>query len=692
MAELDLFAEQRWRTLAAGIRGHDHAYHVLDAPTISDREYDRLFAELLALEAAHPELRRDDSPTRRVGGTPLDGLEKYEHPTPMLSLSNSYDADDIRDFDARVRRMLGESAPERIAWLVEPKLDGIAMELIYEQGLLTVGVTRGDGEVGQLVTQNVRTIRNLPLRLQPVAGLPVPRRLAIRGEVVMTKDGFQALNRRREEAGLETYVNARNSTGGLVRALDSKQTAAAPLRFYCHSAGIAEGIEYESQSGFMQLARDFGFQTAGGVALCDGIEEVLVHLDVIEARRPEYSYDIDGAVLKVDSIALQQALGFVSRAPRWAMAYKYAAEQAETKLLAIDIQVGRTGVLTPVARLEPIFVGGVTVTNATLHNADELERKDVRPGDVVVVQRAGDVIPQVVRSLPDRREQELAAFTFPELCPACGTPTVRPEDEVAVRCPNSLGCPAQLRVGIRHFVSRHAMDIDGLGEKIVEQLLDEGLIADASDIFALDGQRDALLELDRMGDKKVDGLLAAIDTARGRDSHRVLFALGIRHVGETSARKLMQHFGAWTALAAATAEELEECEDIGPIVAAELRSWFDQECNTDLVARLAERGVAFPDAERAAVDVAHPFAGKAVVVTGTLETMGRAEAKRAIEAVGGKSPGSVSAKTDYLVAGAKAGSKLSKANKLGVDVLDEQAFVTLLRGSPPPPSEEAPGV
>ncbi len=688
MAELDLFTEQRWRQLATEIEKHAHAYYVLDTPTISDREYDRLFAELEALEEKHPELRRPDSPTGRVGGAPLDGLEKFEHPSPMLSLNNSYDADDIRDFDARIKRMLGDDAPERIPYLVEPKLDGIAMELIYEQGLLTVAVTRGDGQTGQLVTRNVRTIRNLPLRLKDVPGVAVPARIAVRGEIVMTKDGFQALNRRREAAGLELYVNARNSTGGLVRNLDPKQAAAAPLRFYCHSAGIAEGAAWATQSDFMQLARDFGFQTARGIRLCEGIDAVLAHLDRIEELRPDYNYDIDGAVMKVDPIALQEELGFVSRAPRWAMAYKYAAEQAETKLLAIDIQVGRTGVLTPVARLEPVFVGGVTVTNATLHNADELERKDIRAGDVVVIQRAGDVIPQVVRSLAERREQELAVFSFPDACPECGAATVQPEDEVAVRCPNNLGCPAQLREGIQHFVSRHAMDIDGLGEKIVEQLLDATLIADAADIFALEGRRDELLGLERMGVKKVDNLLAAIEEARSRGSHRILFGLGIRHVGESSARKLMQHFGSWDALAAAGVEELEACEDVGPIVAAGIRAWFEQEGNLALVGRLRDRGVVFPDAERARVDEGHPFAGKAVVVTGTLDTMGRTEAKRAIEAAGGKSPGSVSAKTDYLVAGAKAGSKLAKANKLGVTVLTEEAFLSLLRGEAPPAQQE----
>ncbi len=675
MTQADLFVRSRWQQLADTINEHNNAYYVLDKPSISDREYDRLFLELQELESAHPELATADSPSSRVGGAPLDGLTRYEHPTPMLSLNNSYDAEEIREFEERVRRFLGGSAPATIPYLVEPKLDGIAMELIYTGGVLEVGVTRGDGTVGQEVTTNVRTIRNVPLKFR---GATAPARLAVRGEVVMTKDGFQALNKRRAEKGDKTYVNARNSTGGLVRNRKPEEAAAAPLRFYCHSAGIAEGVEWASQSGFMELARAYGFQTARGIKLCEGIEQAIAHLDVIEGMRADYAYDIDGAVLKVDSAALQGRLGFVSRAPRWAIAYKYAAEQAETTLLAIEIQVGRTGVLTPVARLEPVFVGGVNVSNATLHNAEELERKDVRPGDRVVIQRAGDVIPQVVKSLP--RTEDRPAFVFPETCPDCGTAVVQPEGEAAIRCPNQIGCPAQVRTGVEHFVSRLAMDIDGLGSKRVEQLLLEELIADASDIFVLDQHRSGLLMMEGMADKRVDNLLAAIDEAKGRTSARLLFGLGIRHVGETVAKKVMQHFVSFAALRAATEEELAEADEVGPIVAKSIATWFASEANRGLLDRMRERGVQFPDAEVVEVSGDNPFAGKIVVVTGTLESMGRKEAQAAVEAVGGKSSGSVSSKTDYLVAGAKAGSKLKKAEKLGIEVLDEAAFLALLNG------------
>ena len=490
--------------------------------------------------------------------------------------------------------------------------------------------------------------------------------------------GFQELNVRRKKEGLEAYVNARNATGGLVRNLDSKVAAAAPLRFYAHSAGIAEGVEYPSQSDFMALARSYGFETAEGIAPCEGIDAVLEHLSVIEEHRPDYPYDIDGAVVKVDSIPVQEELGFRSRAPRWAMAYKYAAEQATTSLLAIDIQVGRTGVLTPVARLEPVFVGGVVVSNATLHNEEEIERKDIRVGDVVVIQRAGDVIPQVVRSLAEHRSGKEAPYLFPEGCPACAAPVVRAEGEVAIRCTNSASCPAQVRTLIQHFVSRNAMDIEGLGEKLVEQLLDEGLISNLADLFFLDARRDALASLERMADKSADNVLEAIDARRGAESHRILFGLGIRHVGETSARRLLRHFVSWSRFATASQEELEECEDVGPVVAAAIKEWFAQESNTLLLERMRAGGVLFPDAEVVALPADSPFAGKTVVVTGTLTQMGRKEAKDAIEAPGGKSSGSVSAKTDFLVAGEKAGSKLSKAQALGVEVLDEESFLRML--------------
>ena len=668
---------QRWESLASSLREHNHLYYVLDRPRISDREYDELFRALRDLESVHPELKTADSPTQRVGGAPLDGLEKFAHPTPMLSLENSYEAGEIRDWDDRIRKLLGEDAPENIQFLVEPKLDGIAMELIYENGVLEVGVTRGDGEVGQLVTANVRTVRNLPLRLT-CGDEPPPTRIAIRGEVVIPQEGFAALNLRRENEGLESYVNPRNATGGLVRNLDSRIAAAAPLRFYAHSAGIAEGLSYDSQSDFMSRARLWGFETAEGIASCSGMTEVLAQLDAIEGRRPHYPYEIDGAVVKVDDIALQEELGFRSRAPRWAMAYKYAAEQARAKLLAIDIQVGRTGVLTPVARLEPTFVGGVVISNATLHNEEEIERKGVRVGDVVIIQRAGDVIPQVVASVPELRSGAEQPFVFPTRCPECGTEVVQTQGEVAVRCPNSSGCPAQVRTAIQHFVSRSAMDIDGLGDKLVEQLLGEGLISSVADIFFLDEKRDDLIGLDRMAEKSVDNLLAAIEARRAAETHRVLFGLGIRHVGETSARRLMKHFVSWSALADASQEELEECEDVGPIVAKAIRAWFATESNPILIERMREGGVLFPDAEVAEVAEDSPFSGKTVVVTGTLEQMGRKEAKEAIEAAGGKASGSVSAKTDVLVAGSKAGSKLTKAQALGVRVLDEAEFLRWL--------------
>ncbi|MEE2828488.1 MAG: NAD-dependent DNA ligase LigA [Myxococcota bacterium] len=679
MTHGDPAALRRWEELAAEIRRHNHGYYVLDRPTISDQDYDRLFRELQELEAAHPTLRSVDSPTQRVGGAPLDSLERFSHPTPMLSLENSYEEADIRDWDARIRRKLGEQAPAQLSFLVEPKLDGIALELIYEAGVLAVGVTRGDGEVGQLVTPNVRTIRNLPLRLSAGEG-PLPTRIAVRGEVVMTASGFQELNARRLSEGNEPYVNARNATGGLVRNLDSRIAAAAPLRFYAHSAGIAEGVTYQAQDGFMALVESYGFETAAGISSCVGIDEVLKALKSIGEQRADYAYDIDGAVVKVNSISLQGQLGFRSRAPRWAIAYKYAAEQATTKLLAIDIQVGRTGVLTPVARLDPVFVGGVVVSNATLHNEEELERKDIRVGDRVVIQRAGDVIPQVVRSLPERREGGEEAFEFPGLCPECGAEVLRQEDEVAVRCPNSAGCPAQVRTLVQHFVSRNAMDIDGLGDKLVAQLLDEGLIENLADIFFLDSKREALIALERMAEKSVDNLLAAIEHRRTAESHRILFGLGIRHVGETSARRLMQHFVTWEALQAAPRESLEECEDVGPIVAAAISEWFSQEPNQQLLERMRAGRVVFPDAPVVQAPEGSPFEGKTVVVTGTLESMGRKEAKEAIEAAGGKASGSVSARTDFLVAGDKAGSKLAKAQALGVAVLDEAAFVAMLGG------------
>lgn len=677
MDDVTAAAQARWQQLARELEDHNHRYYVLDSPVIGDREYDGLFRELQDLEAAHPTLRSPDSPTQRVGGAPLDSLEKFTHPTQMLSLQNSYDEAEIREFDQRVKRLLGEDASDALRYVVEPKLDGIAMELIYEDGLLTVGCTRGDGTVGENVTENARTIRNVPLRLRK----DVPGMLAVRGEVVMQAAGFQRLNARRVEGGDAAYINARNATAGLMRNLDPSLPAKAPLRFYAHSVGVADGLEYDGHAHFLELADALGFQTAEGIAVCDGMPEVLAAIEAIGLRRASYPYAIDGAVVKIDDHGLQEELGFVSRSPRWAMAFKYPAEQARTKLEAIDVQVGRTGKVTPVARLRPVFVGGVTVTNATLHNADEIVRKDIRVGDTVVVQRAGDVIPQVVASVADDRDGSEVVFVYPTVCPVCGTELERPEGEVDWRCPDEHACPAWQRGKLEHWVSRSALDIEGLGEKLIAQLLTAGLVHDVADLYTLEDQRDAVIGLERMAEKSADNVFAGIERSRSAPLHRVLFGLGIRHVGESVAKRIAKHFLAWTALEAATQEELEAVEDVGPIVARAVRDWFDDERHAALLQRLRDGGVLFPNEEAPPLIAEDaPFAGKQVVVTGTLVRMTRKEAKDAIVAAGGRSPGSVSKKTDLLVAGPGAGSKLTKARELGVEVIDEQRLIELLGG------------
>ncbi len=667
------------------IREHDHRYYVLAQPTVSDLDYDRLFREHQDIEASHPDLRRPDSPTQRVGGKPLDSLPSFTHPSPMLSLQNTYAEAELREWEERIRRVLGARAPATFRFVVEPKIDGMAMELLYQDGVLAAAGTRGDGEVGEEVTEAVRTIRNLPLRLRVADGGIAPFRFAIRGEIVMTKAGFQELNSRRKGEGLPEYVNARNSTAGTLRALDPKQAAGAPLRFFAHSSGIAEGLGWGDHAEFLDLARGFGFQTAPGITVCNGIEEAMAAVAVIGEQRPTYAFDIDGAVVKVDDNALQDALGFVSRSPRWAVAFKYAAEQQPTLLRGIEIQLGRTGVLTPVARLEPVFVGGVWVSNATLHNREEIERKDVRVGDRVVVQRAGDVIPQVVRPLLEERPPDALPFVFPTCCPECGTPVVAVAGEVAVRCPNAWGCPAQGKGTILHFASRSAMDIEGLGEKLVDALWAEGLVRSPAHLYQLHTHRTRLIVLERMGEKSADNLLAGIEASRSRSLHRILFGLGIRHVGEGVARKITQHFLSWTALETAAKEALQAAPEVGSIVADSVVSWFAEQRNKEMIQALKDGGVQFPDEDppRAAKD-GHPFAAKSVVITGTLETMGREVAQAKVQEKGGKTPGSVSAKTDFLVAGSDAGSKLEKARVLGIRILDEAEFLALLDADPNP--------
>ena len=679
MAVPDDAASLRWQELASSIEEHNHRYYVEAAPSISDHDYDLLFRELQDLESRCPELRRPDSPTQRVGGEPLAGLQRFEHPTPMLSLQNSYDEDEIREFDLRIKRFLGIEPGSSISYLVESKLDGIAMELIYRDDILQVGVTRGDGRVGEDVTENVRTIRNLPLRLRGAAeGVIVTGQVAIRGEIVMTREGFAKLNEQRLAAGQDAYVNARNATSGTVRNLDSRIAAAAPLRFFAHSAGVTESLELSSHGEFLRRCGEFGFQVAEGCVLCEGIDAVLAQLVHIEQRRSALPYDIDGAVVKVDGYTLQERLGFVSRSPRWAIAFKYAAEQAVTRLLAIDVQVGRTGSITPVARLEPVFVGGVMVSNATLHNRDELQRKDIRIGDQVVVQRAGDVIPQVVRSLHDKRDGEEQVFVFPSHCPECGSEVAEVEGEVAIRCPNERSCPARVRTRIEHFASRGALDIEGLGEKLVAQLVEEGLISSVADIFTLHERRDELLGLERMAETSANNLFESIECSRSAPIYRILFGLGLRFVGAAVARKLCTHFLSWDHLASASIEELEAIDEVGPVVAAGVHGWFADPENNRLIEDLRRGGLLFPDEQAPVSNADHPLAGKNVVVTGILSSMGRDEAKQRILSVGGKSAGSISKKTDFLVAGEKAGSKLSKAQSLGVAVLSEEQFLELL--------------
>ena len=673
----------RWQELASSIEAHNHRYYVEAAPSISDREYDQLFRELQDLEGRWPDLAGPDSPTQRVGGAVLSGLERFEHPTPMLSLQNSYDEEEIREFDLRIKRFLGMEPESSISYLVESKLDGIAMELIYRDDVLVVGVTRGDGRVGENVTANVRTIRNLPLRLRgpTTAATAVPGQIAIRGEIVMTRSGFVELNEKRLSMGLDAYVNARNATSGTVRNLDSRIAAAAPLRFFAHSAGGTDSLSLRGHGDFLRRCGELGFSVAEGCQSCQGIDAVLEHLGRIEQLRPQLPYDIDGAVVKVDGYDLQERLGFVSRSPRWAIAFKYAAEQAVTRLLDIEVQVGRTGSITPVARLEPVFVGGVMVSNATLHNRDEVARKDVRVGDLVVVQRAGDVIPQVVRSLSEKRDGSERVFEFPSCCPECGTEVAQAEGEVAIRCPNERSCPARIRARIEHFAARGALDIEGLGEKLVAQLVEVGLISSVADIFTLQERREGLLALERMAETSANNLLQAIEGSRSAPSHRILFGLGLRFVGAAVARKLCTHFLSWERLAEASVEELERIDEVGPVVAAAVHGWFADADNKALLVALRDGGLLFPDEKPPVSDSDHPLAGKTIVVTGTLALMGRDEAKHRILAVGAKAAGSVSKKTDYLVAGEKAGSKLKKAQSLGVSVLSEEQFLQLLEGA-----------
>ncbi|MDX5408649.1 MAG: NAD-dependent DNA ligase LigA [Thauera sp.] len=667
---------------AAGLRAeiarHDHAYYVLDAPTIPDAEYDRLFRELQVLEAAHPELRTADSPTQRVGGKPLAQFAAVRHRVPMLSIGTETDteASGAFAFDARVRRALGlkDGEPE-VEYAAELKFDGLAISLRYEHGVLVEAATRGDGETGEDVTGNVRTLKSIPLRLRGEA----PPVLEIRGEIYMRRDDFDRLNARQAEAGEKTFVNPRNAAAGSIRQLDPAIAARRPLSFFAYGLGATEGwILPPTHFGVLDAIAALGLPVCEHRAVVAGAQGLAAFHARIAALRDALPFDIDGVVYKVNSLALQSELGFVTREPRWAVAHKYPAQEAITLLRDIEVQVGRTGALTPVARLEPVFVGGVTVTNATLHNQDEIDRKDVRIGDWVIVRRAGDVIPEVVAPVVERRGGDLPRFVLLEkfpVCPVCGSHVVRGEDEAVARCTGGLFCPAQRKQALLHFAGRRAMDIEGLGEKLVDQLVDAAIVKTPVDLYRLGVL--ALANLERMGEKSAHNLLAAIEKSRSTTLARFIFALGIRNVGEATARDLARHFGNLDALMAADADALQQVPDVGPVVAQSIAAFFGEPHNREVIEQLRAAGVRWAEGEPAGA-ANGLFAGKTFVLTGTLPTLTRDEAKALIEAQGGKVAGSVSKKTHYVVAGADAGSKLARAQELGVPVVDEAGLRVLL--------------
>jgi DNA ligase (NAD+) len=661
---------QRARFLSDELTRHNYRYYVLDDPEIADSEYDRLMQELGDLEQRGPELVTPDSPTHRVGAPPLSKFVSVPHSLPMLSLDNAFNDDDIFEFERRIRRILKTTAP--IPYMVEPKMDGVAVELIYRDGLLAQAATRGDGFVGEDITANVRTIRALPLRLSVPADGAVPSTLEVRGEIFIHREAFRQFNRERIAAELPPFANPRNAAAGSLRQLDSQVTAQRPLNIFCYGIGVMQGDVPASQSELLARLKMFGLPVNPLVQSCRTIEEVLAVYRELEARREILPYDIDGMVIKVDARTLQDQLGTTSRSPRWAIAYKFKAIQATTRLEAIEVQVGRTGALTPVAHLTPVSVGGVVVSRATLHNQDEIDRKDVRIGDTVLVQRAGDVIPEVVMPVVSKRRGDERRFRMPDVCPSCGASVVPTEGEIALRCFNA-DCPAQLKERIRHFASKNAFDIDGLGEKLVDQLVSRGMVASFPDLFGLEAAD--LAGLDRMAEKSAANLIAALQASKTISFDRFIFALGIRHVGEHVARLLAKHFPGVAALQAADREALEAIEGIGPIVAASVASFFSREENTGMIRRLLDSGV------QITMDQAEPdthLSGLTFVLTGTLARMSRAQAQGLIEAAGGKVTGSVSRKTDYVVAGTSPGSKIDKARQLNVAVIDEARLWEML--------------
>jgi DNA ligase (NAD+) len=664
-------AAARIASLREQLVAHDYRYHVLDDPTVSDSEYDGLMQELKALEAEHPELITPDSPTQRVGGAPVAAFGVVEHAVPMLSLDNGFSEQDARDFDRRIHERL--KTDQDIHYSAEPKLDGLAVSLIYRRGALQRAATRGDGLHGEDVTANVRTIRGVPLQLRGAA----PELIEVRGEVFMPLAGFRQMNEQALERGEKTFVNPRNAAAGSLRQLDPRITASRPLDIFLYAVGeVAGGQVPDHHSTMLQAFRDWGLKTCPEARTVTGIEGCLAYYRDIGARRDALPYQIDGVVYKVDARADQERLGFVSRAPRWALAHKFPAQEAATLLTAIEFQVGRTGALTPVARLQPVFVGGVTVSNATLHNMDEVERKDVRVGDTVVIRRAGDVIPEVVRVVMDEAHAGRERVRLPDKCPICGSPVEKAEGEAIARCSGGFSCRAQRQEAIRHFASRRALDIEGLGDKLVEQLVENELVKSPADLYALTVEQ--LAGLERMATKSASNLHAAIAKSRLTTLSRFLFALGIRDVGEATALALAQHFRTLEALAAAGAAAIQEVPDVGPVVAGHVAVFFASAAHQAVIARLRQQGVQWPAMPERASSV-RKLSGQTWVVTGTLAAMTREQATQALTDLGAKVAGSVSKKTSGVVVGTDAGSKLKKAQELGIAVLDEPAFLELLK-------------
>jgi len=660
---------RRIEELRREIDRHNHLYYVLDQPEITDAEYDRLFNELLDLEKNHPELSSPESPTQRIGALPLKQFSEVKHRTPMLSLSNAFNEQEVRAFDRRAREAL---EVDSVDYAVEPKFDGLAISLSYRNGTFAQGATRGDGATGEDVTPNLRTVRSLPLRLPEAVDT---EDIEVRGEIVMFKRDFELLNERQRRAGEKEFANPRNAAAGSLRQLDSRITARRPLHFFAYAVGVSVGARWTTHSETLDRLVELGFSVSPDRDVVSGVQGLLDYYARIGGKRARLPYAIDGVVYKINRLDWQRRLGFVSRAPRFALAHKYPAEEQVTEVLGIDVQVGRTGALTPVARLKPVQVGGVTVTNATLHNEDELRRKDVRIGDTVVVRRAGDVIPEVVSVRMEKRPADARIFHVPKQCPVCGSAVTKAEDEAIARCSGGLYCPAQRKQALRHFASRRAMDIEGLGEKLIDQLVDEEVVRTPTDIYHL--PVDLLASLERMGDKSAASVAAAIERSKHTTLARFIFALGIRNVGESTARDLARYFGNLDRLMNTTIEQLQSVPDVGPVVARSIYEFFREKHNREVIGALRAAGVRWQESEGTTAAV--PEEVKTFVLTGTLPNMSREQAREKIEAKGHKVAASVSRKTSYVVAGSDPGSKLERATELGVRVLNEKEFLDLLK-------------